>query len=172
MSGARDWFVIHCRPRKEDYVRRQVEQYGCEIFMPLIRERRPGCRKSYLAPLFPGYLFGLLEVSRGDLSRVRWMSGVNRVLGGRNEPRPIAPGVVEMIRKRSTAAGVFSGGRCLRRNQQVRIIDGPFTGMIGSLEKQASRPGDRIAVLLDLFNQATLVECSEDSVVGLMARAG
>ena len=55
------WYVVQCHPRKERFVRERLEDLGCSVFLPLIKERIPGRRQWRLGPLFPGYLFAGLD---------------------------------------------------------------------------------------------------------------
>ena len=46
------WYVIQANPRKETFVRGRIEDLGCEVFLPLMAERKPGRRRATLSPLF------------------------------------------------------------------------------------------------------------------------
>lgn len=167
MSDGR-WYVVQVHPRRESFTRMRIEDLGCEVFLPLVRERRKGQRRAALLPLFPGYLFIRMDEERGDLARVRWCHGVRRVLGDGPRPRPIANEVVEMIRERADGVGCVRLGSRLKRGEPVRITDGPLAGLYGILERPATSATQRVCVLLDVFHRWTRVELSAEAVCGAL----
>ena len=158
------WFVIQAQPRKEAFVRDRIRDLGREAFLPLVTERRPGWRKRRTGPLFPGYLFARLSESDGDLPRVRWTQGVGRVLGDSAHPRPIPDEVVATIRSHADRQGKVRLGVGLKSGDRVRILDGPLAGLIGLLERPATRPEARVWVLVDLFRRVTRVDLRSDEI--------
>lgn len=170
MTGAPGWYVVQALPLKERFVRDRIADLGRESFLPLVSERRPGARRSRLNPLFPGYLFANLDPREGDLASVRWLVGVRRVLGDRDRPRPIDDAVVATLRARTDRDGRVRFGTQLRRGDKVRILDGPFAGFVGVLERVAHDPQQRVCVLLDLFHRLTCVEVDAQAVIGHASR--
>lgn len=166
MIASPGWYVVQANPLKERFVRDRIADLGREVFLPLVSERRPGSRRSRLNPLFPGYLFANLDPREGDLASVRWLVGVRRVLGDRDRPRPLEGDVVEAIRARTDRSGRVRFGTQLRRGDKVRILDGPFAGFIGVLERVAHDPQQRVHVLLEMFHRLTCVEVDAQAVMG------
>jgi transcriptional antiterminator RfaH len=138
-----------------------------EPFLPRLAERGRHRRRDQGKPLFPGYLFVLLSPAAGDLPRVRWLHGVKRVLGDKDSPRPIEKGIVEEIRSRVDQNGYVRFGLGLRAGEPVKVLRGPFAGLIGVLEGHVKRPEDRVHVLLDLFARTARVQISAEALVGL-----
>lgn len=160
------WYVVQAHPRKEPFVRDRIHDLGREAFLPMLRERSPGRRRSRLVPLFPGYLFAKLSESDGDLPHVRWAPGVRRLLGDCDQPRPVEDELIECIRARTDRNGRVKLGRRLRPGSRVRIVDGPLAGLIGILERPAVEPAERVSVLLELFNRPTRVEVAAGAIWG------
>lgn len=160
------WYVVQSNVRKESFVRDRIEELGREAFLPLLSERRRGRRRATTGPFFPGYLFARLSECDGDLARVRWLHGVRRVLGDGDRPRPVHDGIVDTIRIRADATGRVRFGGRLRRGDRVKILDGPFAGLIGVLERPPHGPEQRILVLLELFQRVTRVQLGVDEVHG------
>jgi len=160
------WYVVQAHHRKEEFVRERIEELGREVFLPLVKERRPGRRRFRTGPLFPGYLFARLSENEGDFPRVRWAPGVRRLLGDGSRPQPLGDEVVDCIRAQSDGDGRVRFGRRLRRGARVRIVDGPLAGLFGVLEKSAHTPEQRVSVLLELFHRPTRVEVPAEVVWG------
>jgi transcription antitermination factor NusG len=158
------WYVIQSQPRKELFVRRHIEDFGREVFLPLLRERRFGRQQATVGPLFPSYLFAKLSEEAGDFPRIRWAQGVRRVLGDGGMARPLPDTVIETIRARSDPRGRVLLGASARKGRQVRIVDGPLAGLIGVLEQSATSREQRIHVLLTMFHRLTRIELPAGSV--------
>lgn len=160
------WYVIHCHPRREVFVRDRVRDLGREAFLPLIAERRSKLRRRTLVPMFPGYVFSRLVESDGDLARVRWTQGVRRILGNDGVPTPIDDRVVEALRTRADRAGCVRLRDRFQAGERIRIVDGPLAGLIGIIERGESAPAERVCVLLELFHRLTRVELPAAAVGG------
>lgn len=46
----------------------------------------------------------------------------------------------------------------MKRGDHVRIVDGPFAGLAGILDRSATSPKQRVWVLLSVFDRLTRVE--------------
>lgn len=160
----RGWYVIQSNPRKEAFVRDRLSELGREVFLPMVSERRRGAKRATLSPFFPGYLFARLSGNAGDLGQVRWLHGVRRVLGDGVAPRPVENLVVEAIRLRADPTGRVRFGKSLRAGSKVQILDGPFCGLTGILERSSHGPEERVSVLLELFRRTTRVQLRAEEV--------
>jgi transcriptional antiterminator RfaH len=152
------WFVVQTHPRRERFVEKRLQDLELESFLPLLMESRYGRSNARMKPLFPGYMFAALSPVRGDLPRVRWLHGVKRLLGDAERPRPIPGQVVQELRARADARGCVHLGWGLQQGDRVRILEGPFAGLVGILEGHLTRPKDRVHVLLDMFARTARVE--------------
>ena len=159
------WYVIQSNPRREAFVRGRIEDLGCEAFLPLMAERKPGRRRATVGPLFPAYLFARLSAT--DLARVRWTQGIRRVLGNGQRPLPVEDAAVDLIRSRADRTGKVRLGLDLRRGDSVKILDGPFAGLTGMLERSGVSPDQRVNVLLEVFHRCTRVEMPAHAIAGL-----
>ena len=160
------WYVIHSAPRREAFVRDLLHDRGHAVFLPLLSERARGRRRSRTGPFFPGYLFARLSGTRGDLSRVRYTHGVRRILGDGGEPRPIDDRVVEALRSRSDRSGRVKIRSGLRPGDRVAVVDGPFAGFAGVLDRGCAPPEARVHVLLEMFRRVTRVELAASELRG------
>lgn len=148
-------------------MRDRLDDMSIERFLPLMNAARRSRVSARREPLFPGYLFARLSVEAGDLPKVRWLHGVKRVLGDGHQPRPIDEQVVEEIKRRADAGGCVTFGLGLRPGKQVKILQGPFEGLVGVLEGRVTRPDDRVHVLLDIFARTARVTIPASSIVGI-----
>ncbi len=153
LTGGPRWFAVHSLPHREAGAQRQLENQGFHTFLPRCLKARRHARKleNVLAPIFPRYLFVVL-----DLDRVRWRSvngtfGVARLVMAGDRPQPVPPGVVEALIALADGRGVlrFDGGGRLAVGQKVRILAGPFAEQIGLLQRLDDN--GRVRLLLDIM---------------------
>jgi transcriptional antiterminator RfaH len=151
------WYVAYTERRGEalaiDHLRRQ----GFGSFCPWIRKSIRHARKikSVVAPLFPGYVFVELDPAQDRWRSVNGTRGVSHIISNGDAPTPVPPGVVEAIRARTDSDDVISWSSSLRVGQSVRISDGPFVDLIGTLEHLS--PDGRVRVLVQLMGQAVSI---------------
>ena len=154
---ARKWYVVNTKPRKEEFVRRQLELKNIRAFCPLISDYR--CTNTgmtpVLKPLFPGYLFVSIALDI-DYYKVRWLPGVKKLMGSGEQPVPLDDGVVDFLMERADENSVIKR-KTFRKGDTVRVRRGPFKGLVGIIEKDTS-PHERVKVLLNLIKYQATVE--------------
>ena len=111
--------------------------------------------KTVQAPLFPGYLFVILDLNRDRWLSVRSTVGVARLITTQDgRPIPVPVGIVESLIERSEA-NLTRLDDGLVKGQQVRILSGPFADFIGTLERLDA--AGRVKVLLEMMGTAVPV---------------
>lgn len=145
------WYVAQTQPHADARAASNLERQGFDVFCPRfqksVRHARQRVRK--LAPLFPGYLFVAIDVTRDPWRRVNGTFGVVRIVMQGDSPLPVPVGIVESLQARVKADGAIDCAPALKVGQSVRIADGPFADLVGTL---ASLDGaGRVRVLLDLL---------------------
>jgi transcription elongation factor/antiterminator RfaH len=151
------WYLVHTHPNGE---RRAELHLGAQRFrthFPTIQRTIRHARqlRTVRAPLFPRYLFLIL-----DLGRDRWLSvcstvGVTSLFTSDDRPVPVPEGLVETLIENTEEANLtlFSSG--LNPGQSVRILSGPFVNFVGTLERHDD--AGRVRVLLDMMGTAVPV---------------
>ena len=151
------WYALHTKPRQEDRVSSRLGEGGVEVFLPKIqvRRKRRGHGMSLVEPLFPGYLFIASGLTAPVWGAIHWTPGVKAVLGCDGVPSPVPDGLIALIMQRIGTDGAIHKQPAFVRGDRVRITGGPFAGLVGILERGASRSG-RVQVLLDMLRAATV----------------
>ena len=87
------------------------------------------------APLFPRYIFLILDLGRDRWLSVRGTVGVSSLFTSEDRPVPVPESIVETLIQNSDEANLalFSSG--LTTGQSVRILSGPFANFVGQLER-------------------------------------
>jgi transcriptional antiterminator RfaH len=160
----RSWYVIQTQGRHEDRVETALERKGLETFLPWITypSRRRDRKVILKAPLFPCYLFLHAELDPVTFYKVIKVEGVVRVLGS-GSPAPLAAEIVASIRSIVEGERPYYAWRYLEKGKQVRVIDGPLAGVVGTIvaKKEKKR---RIVVNVELFKRSVAVELDDDAV--------
>jgi len=145
------WYAIHTHSKQENRVESNLKAWNVEIFLPRIR----GCRFNvftdepsyFIKPLFPGYLFARFALN-DLLHKVRFTRGVHSVVSIGNAPASIDDSVIDIIATQIDDEGFVKIGADLEPGAKVLIQAGPFKGLTGIFEREASA-ADRIKILLD-----------------------
>jgi transcription elongation factor/antiterminator RfaH len=147
------WYVAHTQPHAESRAIFHLARQGYDVFCPryarLVRHARR--RTRVLAPLFPNYLFLNLDISRDRWRSVNGTSGVVRLIMQGERPQAVPRGIVEALKNQTDAGGVMEWTPSFRIGQAVEVADGPFEGLVGTLERLDA--AGRVRVLLDLLGR-------------------
>lgn len=141
------WYVVQTKPRKESDVVRQLGNARLETLNPKIRSFASGFK-----PLFPNYVFLRWNLTDAkNYHMIRYTRGVNKVLGTREFPVPVADEVIEVIKERLSPTSVLEH-EIMKVGSHVKVRKGLLKDLIGVLEKPVSADG-RVAVLLKIHER-------------------
>jgi len=159
LDNGERWYVAATAPRRERVALDNLVQQGFRGFLPTLMETRRHARQFRTAavPLFPRYIFVVLDRERPGWRRINGTRGVERLISDRDGPVAVAPGVVEALVAATDSRGVVHfGGANLVVGDSVRVVAGPFAGALGVLQR-LDGPA-RAQVLLSLLGGAVKVE--------------
>ncbi len=144
------WVVAQIRPNSLFKARKHLKNQNFEYFAPSRFETIKSSNgfKRIERLLFPGYIFVRCDVDTKDLSALKATIGLSRVVRGMGEgPGVIPDGFIEELKRASELdASAYS---LLKQGDKVRLIDGPFVGMIGEILNADSN--GRLQILFDIM---------------------
>lgn len=149
-----DWYVLHSKPRKEEFLLDQLLSHGFEAYCPLLRVAPVNPRARKRVPYFPGYLFVRVDLTLEKASSLQWMPGASGFVAFGGEPARVPEGLIPTLQARVEAINVAGGETLheLRPGQPVRVTAGPFAGYEAIFD--ARLPGsERVRVLLFLLQK-------------------
>jgi len=155
MSGAREWYVVRSKPRREAYAQDQLLRRGVESFLPRILEPARGRLDATVGPLFPGYLFARIDILT-QYNSVIWSPGVRSFVAFGEVPAAVDADVIGFLQTRCGAEGVVRVVRTFHDGDVVRVTHGPLGGLLGVVEGHASGQA-RVRVLMELLRRRTQV---------------
>ena len=148
------WYVLHSKPRKEDFLLDQLRLSGFESYCPFLRVSTVNPRARKIRPYFPGYVFLQVDLGKNKASSLHWMPGATGFVSFDGIPARVPDGLIPILRQRVDEINV-SGGELfhdLKQGDRVRIVEGPFAGYEAMFD--ARLPGtERVRVLLNLLQQ-------------------
>jgi transcription antitermination factor NusG len=144
------WFVARVHPNRENSAQFNLDQLGFRSFAPRVSRTVRHARKEHtvLAPLFPGYIFLILDLSRDRWRAVNSTIGVASLIMGAEKPMPVPRGVVEGLLVAENS-GIVRLAADLEIGQTLRILSGPFADALCRLVHLDDN--GRVRVLLELM---------------------
>jgi transcriptional antiterminator NusG len=169
------WFIIHTYSGFENKVaeslRTRAEAFGFadqigQILIPTeeVVELRNGKKVTSKRLLYPGYV--LVEMAVDESKRlpdelwhaVKATPRVTGFVGGGQTPVPLTADEVNAVLYRQASSAERPRPKLtFERNENVRIIDGPFTNFTGKVE-EVNPERNTLRVMVTIFGRSTPVE--------------
>lgn len=167
------WYVIHTYAGYENKVKTNLEkrlesmEMQDKIFRVVVPmekeiEIKNGQKKTTMRKIFPGYVLVEMIMEDDSWFVVRNTPGVTGFVGPGSKPVPLSEKEVKQIlRQMGMEEGKPKVSFALK--EQVRVISGPFTNFIGTIEEiQPER--NKLKVSVSMFGRETPVELNFDQV--------
>jgi transcriptional antiterminator RfaH len=166
MTGTKGrWYVVQTQPHAEARAQEHLRRQGFTTYLPKLLKSRRHARKTEQVsrPLFPRYMFVLIDHTHQGWHAIRSTFGVAHLVGGENGPVALRDDVIEALRQREGADGyVRLEAPKFLRGAAVRVLDGVFASCLGIFESMNEK--DRVTVLLDLLGRRVRVGLEMESV--------
>ena len=157
LRGDERWFLVHTLPKSERRAEFHLRAQGFRAHLPNFQKTVRHARqlRNVRAPLFPRYIFLILDLGRDRWLSVRSTVGVASLFSCDGRPVPVPEGVVEALIDRGDEANLTLFQTGLAKGQSVRILTGPFADFVGKLDRLDD--AGRVRVLLDMMGTAVPV---------------
>ena len=155
------WFVARVLPHQENRAELNLHRLGFRSFLPRLRRTVRHARRSRdtLQPLFPGYVFIIIDLTKHRWRSVNGAFGVASLIMGAEQPRPVPPGVVEAL----IVSCETRGADPLEIGQKVRILSGPFAESVCRLAQLDDH--GRVRVLLEIMGVQVATRLDRSKIV-------
>jgi len=162
-----DWYVLNTYSGYENKVKdnlerrrgtMEVEDKVFEIVVPEeeVEEVRQGERRHVKRKMYQGYVLVRMEMDDEAWFAVRNTPGVVNFVGTGNRPIPLPQAEVDSIFKQIKGE-VARPQVSLAVGEMVKIIDGPFSEFLGTVDEVNQDKG-RVRVMVSFFGRDTPVE--------------
>jgi transcriptional antiterminator NusG len=163
----KNWYVVHTYSGFEEKVkltieekveRQELKEKISRILIPTERviELKAGKKKESDKKFYPGYILVEMDMDDATWHLIRSTPRVTGFVGGSN-PIALSEEEVEVILQQLEKGPVPQVKTQFQKGESVRIIDGPFTNFIGSVEDVDIDHG-RLNVMVSIFGRQTPVE--------------
>ena len=169
MSMAKQWYIIHTYSGFEKKVKESLEgrvaAFGLgerigRVLIPTedVVEVRGGKKVVSARMFYPGYVLVEMEMDDDTWHVVRSTPRVTGFVGSGQTPSPLSEQEVEGILHRVTTSAEKPKPKLVfERNEQVRIVDGPFANFTGQIE-EVNADRSTLKVSVTIFGRSTPVE--------------
>ena len=166
---SKKWYVVHTQTGSEDKVKTGLEKRIAvsdakdmigQVMIPTeqVSEIRSGKKRVSQRKFFPGYLLIEMELNERTYLLVKSTPGVTGFIGLGKQPSFLADADVKNIFKKSQDTQAKPSPKVVfAKDEQVRVIDGPFVNFNGTIEEVRPDKG-RLKVAVSIFGRATPVE--------------
>ena len=166
----KEWYVVNTYSGHESKVQEKLmmraesmdmQDYIFRVIVPeeKVVEIKNGVEKERIKKIFPGYILVEMVMSDEAWYVVRNTPGVTGFIGSSGKgakPTPLQPYEVDKILK-EMGMNRIEVDKDLTNGTKVRIISGPFDGMVGKVDS-IDMENSKVNLLVDLFGQETSVE--------------
>jgi transcriptional antiterminator NusG len=168
-SSPRKWFIIHTYSGFEQKVaeslRGRAQAFGFadkigQVLIPTeeVVELRGGKKVTSKRLVYPGYVLVEMEMNDELWHAVKATPRVTGFVGGGTQPVPLSADEVNQILYRQASSAERPRPKTtFERNDNVRIIDGPFANFRGKVDEVNTDRGT-LRVMVMIFGRATPVE--------------
>ncbi len=161
------WYVVHSYSGYENKVKKNLESriesmgmqdYIFQVVVPSeeVVELRDGSRRTVERRIFPGYILVDMIMTDESWFVVRNTPGVTGFVGSGGQPIPLreeeAEGILKRMEEDAPKVEVS-----FRVGDAVRIVDGPFTDFLGTVDHLNVDKG-KVRILVSFFGRETPVE--------------
>jgi len=165
----KNWFIVHTysgfEQKVADSLRSRAEAFGFsdkigQILIPTeeVVELRNGKKVTSKRMLYPGYVLVEMEMNDELWHAVKATPRVTGFVGGGNAPVPLtADEVNSILYRQSTSAERPRPKLSFEKNENVRIVDGPFTNFSGKID-EVNPERNTLRVMVTIFGRSTPVE--------------
>lgn len=159
--SAFDWKVLHVKPRCEKKLVTWCTNLHVPCYLPLRQKKRIVQRRKVFVelPLFPGYVFAEFRMEMHKLSILQSQHVVRIIDPGHN--MRLAKELV-MIRKALRLNPDVTPEPPLEKGCHVRIVSGPFMGIVGIVEQVKKKM--RVILNVEMIGQSISVNANSDEV--------
>ena len=165
----KSWFIIHTysgfEQKVADSLRSRAEAFGFapqigQILIPTeeVVELRNGKKVTSKRMLYPGYVLVEMDMNDELWHAVKATPRVTGFVGGGNMPVPLtADEVNAVLYRQATSADRPRPKLNFEKNENVRIIDGPFANFSGKVD-EVNPERNTLRVMVTIFGRSTPVE--------------
>ncbi len=165
-SNKRWWFALYTKPRSEFKAAEQIQSAGVQYYLPSITKVKQWSdrKKKITEPLLRGYIFIFANEKERIISLEQY--SVVRCISERGRPSKIPEWQIDNLKKMLSTESDVLVKEGLVPGVRIRIKEGPFEGVIGTLQESDNEK--TLAVTIDLLNRSVVAHLSKESIIEII----
>lgn len=165
-NGNKAWFALYTKSRSEFKAAEQIHSAGVEYYLPVITKIRQWSdrKKKISEPLIRGYIFIFANEKERLLSLEQY--SVVRCVTERGKAARIPGWQIDNLKKMLNTQSDVLVKEGLVPGVKIRIKEGPFEGVIGTLQEIDNQK--TLAVSIDLLNRSVITYLSKESIIEII----
>mgnify|MGYP001815286577 CR=1 FL=1 len=146
------WAVVNTHAHKERLAIDNLARQGFKTYCPMFAKRVRHARKFYDVhrPLFPGYVFVELDLSKDRWRPILSTFGVRQLVRRGETPSLLDAALIDAFKARELGGVITRPNNDLAPGQDVRLSSGYFEGLTARILQLEHN--ERVTVLLNLLN--------------------
>jgi len=147
------WYVLHCKPNKENLLYSQLLFRDFDVFYPRIKVKPVNPRSRKNKPFFPGYVFVRTDFNITPVTSLLYLPGINRIVSFDGEPAVVPDSVIQIIKTNVECINENPNAfhSHLQHGDPVIIQGGPFDGFQAIFDARLEG-SDRVRLLIKLLH--------------------
>ena len=152
---SKEWFILQYKPNSEYKATKNLNRQGFETFLPLhtVTSRKTSQFMNTPRPLFPGYMFVAFNKEKSNWRKINNTYGVSRLVTFNSTLKSIPTAIIDNLKMRCEDSGEILPINKLAEGDQVKVLKGPFSNLIATVETYEA--DQRIWILMDLMGRKT-----------------
>jgi transcription antitermination factor NusG len=149
---AANWYVLHCKPRKEEVLCKNLQEKGYEVFNPSIPMKTSSSRFVRWVPYFPGYLFVKIDLSQDRVSTFQWMPYAVGLVYFGEKPGYVPENLIQALERRVRNGNSSSKIKTDDADCQYEQVDqSDYDEICAAIMNEKMIGSKRVSVLFDLL---------------------
>ena len=160
------WILVYTKAKQEQRAKRNLENQGFEIFLPIIAFAKQNQTKSItLKPMFPRYLFVYINTALDKWTRIQSTRGVSHLVVFGQRLAEIPNQMIAYFKSKADEKDIFNQKTIMRqfhKGEKLVVKTGTFKGIEATFLTKKSQ--ERVRVLLSFANHLITAEIPASNV--------
>ena len=159
----KNWFALYVKPKHEFKAKWELDHLSIHNYLPVITKIKQwnDRKKKIDEPLLKGYIF----IYADEKERLNSLENrcVVKCISDHGRPARIPEWQITNLRNMLSHKGDFQILERLVKGTNIKIVEGPFKGVQGVVQKSETQ--NQLAVTIDLLNRTVIVHLPQESVI-------
>jgi transcription antitermination factor NusG len=162
-SLIRNWFALYTKPRHEFKAAENLNTAKLVYYLPTVTRLKQWSdrKKKVVEPLIHGYIFVYVNIKERILALQQ--NGIVRCISFHGQPAVVPDWQIENLKRMLSHESDFVISDVIKAGTRVKVIEGPFQGVIGIVNYTQS--GKTISITLDLLKRSITAVLPAESVI-------